>query len=144
MSAILWINLLLMANSNLTEGQLIVSIQNLETASGAVHFALYDKEDFFLKTDKRVSGLSIPVTSKAPLEVSLGSFPLGNYALAVFQDLNDNGKLDKSPLGIPTEPYAFSNNVRAKWRAPTFQESRFELRQPKLRLNIFLKRWKAY
>jgi uncharacterized protein (DUF2141 family) len=35
----------------------------------------------------------------------------GRYAIAAYQDVNGNGELDKIPPGIPTEPYAFSNDV---------------------------------
>ena len=35
----------------------------------------------------------------------------GNYAIAVFHDLNGNGKLDRNLIGLPSEPYGFSNDV---------------------------------
>ena len=35
----------------------------------------------------------------------------GVYAVAAFQDLNGNGALDRSPRGLPLEPYGFSNNA---------------------------------
>ncbi|MBM3418733.1 MAG: DUF2141 domain-containing protein, partial [Bacteroidetes bacterium] len=31
-------------------------------------------------------------------------------AVAVYQDLDRNGRLDKSAFGFPTEPYGFSRN----------------------------------
>ena len=37
--------------------------------------------------------------------------PPGRYAIAVFQDLNGNGKLDASFFGVPKEPYGFSRDV---------------------------------
>ena len=40
------------------------------------------------------------------------SIPKGEYAILAFHDLNSNGKLDRNFLGIPSEPYAFSNNVK--------------------------------
>lgn len=126
------------------DGLLIVNIRNLETGKGEVHIALYDLEAKFMVTEQRLAGLAVPVKSTESLQVSLGRFPLGDYAIAVFHDLNGNGELDKNTLGIPTEPYAFSNNPRAKWRAPTFREARFQLREPKQVVDIELKRWKEY
>lgn len=52
--------------------------------------------------------------------------PAGQYAVMVIHDANDNGKLDSNVIGIPTEPYGFSNNPRVM-RKPTFDETRFEL-----------------
>jgi len=43
----------------------------------------------------------------------------GTYAIAVFQDLNGNGRLDRTPLGLPLEPYGFSNDA-GRLRRPTF------------------------
>lgn len=125
-------------------GELILNIRNLEVGRGEVHIALYDKEGDFMETEKRVAGLAVPVKSRENLQVSLGHFPYGSYAIAAFHDLNGNGQLDKNALGIPTEPYAFSGNPRVKWRAPTFRETRFAFRQPKLALDIEMKRWKEY
>lgn len=148
MTTILWMSLMLSPaagpSSRTDTGLLVLNIRNLETARGEVHIALYNSEADFMNIEKRVAGLSVPVKSKDPLKAELGRFPFGTYAVAIFHDLNGNGELDKNSFGIPTEPYAFSNNPRAKWRAPTFRETRFELRQPKLALDIELKRWKAY
>jgi uncharacterized protein (DUF2141 family) len=49
----------------------------------------------------------------------------GNIAIAVFQDLNRNGQLDKSRMGIPKEPYGFSLNFRPTFRGPKFEEASF-------------------
>jgi uncharacterized protein (DUF2141 family) len=43
-----------------------------------------------------------------------GIVPHGEYAIAVFVDVNGNGKMDKNFLGIPKEQYGFSNNVMGK------------------------------
>ena len=47
--------------------------------------------------------------------------------MALTQDLNNNDKLDKNFIGIPTEPYAFSNNVRPALRPPNFDECKFRV-----------------
>lgn len=44
----------------------------------------------------------------------------GDYAIAVYHDVNANGQLDKKVFGIPKEPYGFSNNFRPRFSAPTF------------------------
>lgn len=56
----------------------------------------------------------------------LEDLPHGKYAISVFQDLNENGKLDTNFLGIPTEPYGYSQNPRPRFRAATFEEAAFE------------------
>ena len=41
-------------------------------------------------------------------------------------DLNGNGRIDFNLIGIPTEAYAFSNNV-GRFGAPKFEEASFTL-----------------
>jgi uncharacterized protein (DUF2141 family) len=41
------------------------------------------------------------------------------------QDMNDSWAIDKNGLGIPKEPYAFSNDIRPKLRAPSFDDCKF-------------------
>ncbi len=52
--------------------------------------------------------------------------PNGTYAISAYQDLNSNGKMGRIPfIGVPTEPYGFSNNVRAKFGPPKFKAASF-------------------
>jgi uncharacterized protein (DUF2141 family) len=44
----------------------------------------------------------------------------GRYAAIAFPDENSNGKLDRNFLGLPTEPYGFSNNAQGFLGPPTF------------------------
>lgn len=37
--------------------------------------------------------------------------PAGEYGIAVFHDINGNGKLDTTAVGLPSEPYGFSNDI---------------------------------
>ena len=50
----------------------------------------------------------------------------GTYALAIYQDVNGNSKIDKNFVGIPTEPYAFSDNYIPRIKAPNFDDCKFE------------------
>lgn len=50
----------------------------------------------------------------------------GSYAVAISHDLNGNRRTDTNFLGMPTEAWGVSNNVRPSLRAPRFEEARFE------------------
>ncbi|QDA59503.1 DUF2141 domain-containing protein [Hymenobacter jejuensis] len=64
----------------------------------------------------------------------------GEWAVALTQDLNDNDLVDKNMLGIPTEPYAFSNNIRPKFSAPAFDECKFTVSGPATLVTISMKK----
>lgn len=49
----------------------------------------------------------------------------GTYAFALFEDRNGNDKMDKNFIGIPKEPYAFSNNKKPRLSVPSFKDCSF-------------------
>jgi uncharacterized protein (DUF2141 family) len=65
---------------------------------------------------------------------------MGEYSVAVIHDENNNGKLDTNIFGIPTEAYGFSNNIRPKFRAANWDETKF-LMNKNVGLNIKLDKW---
>ena len=69
---------------------------------------------------------------------TITSIPSGTYAVAIYQDLNGNGKLDENMFGIPKEPYAFSNNIVPRFSAPKFEECQFEFSKQTQVLSINL------
>jgi len=70
-----------------------------------------------------------PIAGEHSIEVTIENIPPGEYAISIFHDENDNGKLDTNFIGIPKEPYGFSNNPVIKLRPPTFMEAKFVHRQ---------------
>jgi len=54
-----------------------------------------------------------------------GVFPAGDYAVTLFHDENKNGKFDSNFIGYPLEGYGFSNNAKAQFAAPSFDECKF-------------------
>lgn len=51
----------------------------------------------------------------------------GTYAVKVFHDVNDNGVLDTNWMGIPKEPYGFSNDAMGTFGPPSFQQASFKV-----------------
>jgi uncharacterized protein (DUF2141 family) len=56
--------------------------------------------------------------------------PAGKYAVAVFQDIDNNNKLDRWLGLLPKEPYGFSNNV-GKYGPASFDNAAFDLTKDK-------------
>lgn len=51
----------------------------------------------------------------------------GTYAVSIAHDLNGNKQVDTNFVGIPTEAWGVSNNVRPTLRAPKFGEASFKV-----------------
>ena len=125
------------------KGELMLEIKNIESASGVLHVAVYD-EPHFLEEGKALFQTTAAVQTQQNLRIPVANIPFGKYAIAVYHDVNNNGKLDKNYLGIPAEPYAFSNNPRAKWRSPTFDETQIEVNTLQKDIPLELKRWRKH
>jgi len=106
--------------------QLTIVVENVRSAAGAVHLALWDgpkgftKPDFAIRTDNR------PAKSDKVSFVFQDLKP-GRYAVATFFDENGNGKFDRTWLGLPDEGLGFSNDARIKLGPPSFDEAAFNL-----------------
>ena len=57
-----------------------------------------------------------------PMRFVFTDLPPGGYAVAAFHDRNGDGELSRNILGIPTEPYGFSNNVHGFMGPASFEK----------------------
>ena len=55
------------------------------------------------------------------------NIPKGTYAVSIFHDENNNGKLDTNFFGIPNEDYGCSNNAKGFMGPPKWQDAKFKL-----------------
>ena len=102
-----------------------VEITGIDQLKGQLMLAVFDDEDNFPNSDKALMRIVHPVTATKE-SISISNLVKGKkYAIAVYHDLNKNGRLDKNFLGIPIEKYGFSNGARAMFSAPTFSEAGF-------------------
>jgi uncharacterized protein (DUF2141 family) len=106
--------------------KLTIEITNIKQPSGTMIVGIYDAKSNFPTEKKPPYFKFVPITKTDDLKVTI-ELPQGQYAIAIFQDLNENKVLDKNRLGIPKEPYAFSNNFRPKFSAPKFEDCAFEV-----------------
>ena len=101
---------------------------NLKTDQGKLYVWVYDKKDDWLsdryRTQKSVTVAGNRTGDKLTIELLL---PAGEYALSIFQDVNDNGKLERNFIGIPKEPAGLSNNLRPRFGPPKYKDAKFSV-----------------
>ena len=112
---------------------LIVEVNNIKKA-GEIHVAVYDNAEAF-EADRGEKGGAAPgIVEGTIVMVDPGTstfeyeLPPGQYAVGIFHDVNLNNKMDNNFLGLPKEQFGFSNNARALFGPPSFEEAAFELR----------------
>ena len=98
---------------------LTIEVRGIEKVKGQLYVAFYSSEDTFLK--KPLTGLRVEVTDTV-LTIPCQGLPAGEYAFALFQDENGNGRLDTAAFGIPTEKSGFSNNVEGIMGPPSYDK----------------------
>lgn len=118
-----------------------VSITNVSEAKGTIRVAVFANAADFEEEKNAVYNEAIALTSTATIYRRLPLSGRSSYGIAVYHDLNNNGKLDRNSLGIPKEPYAFSKNPSAKWQAPAFSEIAFVPNEVNGRLSLKLLAW---
>lgn len=66
---------------------------------------------------------SLEAAAGGKLTVVLKNLPDGPLALSLFQDANANGRLDMNAMGMPIEPFGFSNNAVGNFGPPAFEQA---------------------
>lgn len=103
-----------------------VQVRGIEKTKGSLWVALMESPEAFVEGAPDISKI-IPVVKTEKKLIIDALKPGGVYALCVFHDVDNDGKLDKGIFGNPTEPYAFSNNARRVFSMPKFDEAAFSV-----------------
>ena len=112
-----------------------VHIEKLETMEGMMYVCLMNPQNKFIETCfmKKVQKVI-----DEQMVLKFYEIPIGQYAVSVFHDENDDGKLNTGFLGIPNEPYGFSNNPVIVFGSPNFEDCSFQVDKNKV-VEIVLK-----
>ncbi|WP_128548005.1 DUF2141 domain-containing protein [Larkinella soli] len=104
---------------------LTIRISNVQKKKGKLVVEIYNNPSSWLKNPFQKVVLSTnDATALASFDV-----PTGKYAVSIYQDINDNGELDRNFLGVPREPVGFGNNYRP-FGKPTFEAARIDYGPP--------------
>jgi uncharacterized protein (DUF2141 family) len=103
---------------------LTIELSGFQKIQGQVFISIYDAESAYNGAGGPVSAHVVPVDEES--ETLLVQLPgTGTYGFRMFHDVDGDGEMDTNLFGMPTEPFAFSNNARgsmgpAKWDKVAF------------------------
>ena len=135
----------LVFNQNLYAETLIVNVES-NYDKGLALIGIYDKEENFgkakvnqkLNSEKVLTGAITKITNnKAQIKFDI---PFGSYVLSGFQDFDDNGVISGNFLGIPKEPFGFSNDAKGKFGPPKWNDAVFIFNIPNQEVTLKLKK----
>ena len=104
---------------------LTLIIKNLASPTAPVTVGVYGTKNKFPSPKGQLKEYKFKPHGKT-LTAKISDLKFGTYALALYQDINSNGKIDKNFIGVPKEPYAFSNNYKPTIKAPNFDDCKFD------------------
>ncbi len=102
--------------------ELVVHIKGFDHSGGMAKVALVNsKENFSAKIPYK--GFNFKIVDRFVNQIIV--LPYGEYALKVYHDENENNEMDRHMLGMPLEPYGFSNNVKGSFGPPNYEAALF-------------------
>jgi len=120
--------LFLFASAGSAQSTLTVEVElNRPKDGGVVRIALcpsveaYEKEKGCRVASGKADGDIVRIT--------VADLPEGRYAIKAFHDLNESGSMDLNWVGIPKEPYGFSNNAMGTMGPPKFEQAAFPVKK---------------
>jgi len=104
------------------ESTIDITISNLSGKGADIHLGFYEKGTDFPSEGKHTFQKIISVPKGESKVTATWNIPSGDYAIAIFEDLDGDEQLDKNFIGMPQEPYGFSQNFTPKLSAPDFED----------------------
>lgn len=99
----------------------------VDVPEGNIMLVLFDSQEGYDSGDA-IAQASKPAA--ATVTFTAEGIEPGQYGAKVFHDMNGNGKLDTNIVGMPTEPFAFSNNAPASYGPAKWKDAAFEVSAP--------------
>lgn len=103
--------------------QLTVVIPNVSHREGTLHVGLANDNATFSGESFKAQTVAVPASGA--VTVAFDGLPEGKYAVRIFQDLNDNKKMDFNGQ-MPGEPFGFSN-ISMLMGPPSYTDAAFDL-----------------
>ena len=96
----------LAAENAVKENKVAVNISKIQSSEGQIILCIYDSSDNY---DKRIACQEFKLKPEIDNVTFETQLPDGEYLVMLVQDINSNGKLDTSFIGMPKEPVGLSN-----------------------------------
>jgi uncharacterized protein (DUF2141 family) len=124
------------SNLHAQDYHLKIMINNIKKPGAPILIKIWTNANYM--KGKPFKELTVRTGIENYIIIDVNDLNAGEYGISLFQDMNKNGKLDKSWVGKPTEPIGFSNNAAANFGPPKYDEVKFTFMENKT-LTIDLK-----
>ncbi|MFD2203208.1 DUF2141 domain-containing protein [Shivajiella indica] len=122
-----------------SSANLTLTVNKVKNDKGVVRVLLFDKSAGFPDVvENAVRNASVDIKGDKAV-ITFNNLPAGTYALSVFHDSENTGKLRTNAFGIPRDGYGFSNNASGTFGPPSFEKAAFKVNAGENKVSIDLK-----
>ncbi len=122
---LLFINVTIFAQT----GKIEIEVSNINNEKGIIYIGVYNNSTTFPKADvvleKKIKA------KKTSISHVFENVEIGNYAVAIYHDEDESGKINRYFFGMPSEDYGFSRNPKV-FGLPKYEDCNFELKENKI------------
>ncbi len=116
---------------------LTVQVAKVSADSGNIRVAIHDGEEGFPSKREPVQVHLVEADTDG-VTVVFNDVPPGEYAVAVYHDVDGDGELDTNFLGAPREPLGFSRDARGRMGPPSFDSAAISIEEDDMEITINL------
>ncbi|MDX2142900.1 MAG: DUF2141 domain-containing protein [Rhodospirillaceae bacterium] len=118
---------------------ILVTVKNVKSAKGTVTVDLHgDDPDKWLAKGAKLARIREPAVT-GETKVCIPVDRPGVYALALYHDKDANKKLNKTWIGLPSEPFGVSNDAAIRLGPPKHADAAFEVKGPATPVTVNLR-----
>ncbi len=122
------------------DGVVEVEVSGVRTGRGHVLVAICTRAEF-LKEHCGFKGST--EAQPGTVTVRVAGVPPGTYAVQAWHDENDNGRIDRDLIGIPTEGIGLSRNAPIRLGPPSFEDAAFTVEASRAQTDLKLRHFKG-
>lgn len=119
--------------------RLHVTVAGARRVAGNITISLYGpRPEAFLARHAYLARARVPLRT-AVAEACFALSAVGDYAVAVYHDENDDHDFNRTLIGLPEEGYGFSNDAPTALGLPSFSDVRLAVPAGESRITIHLR-----
>lgn len=105
-----------------------IVVKNIKNDKGSILVGLSNVEKNFLKENFRGEKVK---ANGSEVTIIFKDLPVGDYAISVVHDEDENGEMDSNLFGIPKEGFGFGNDAMGMFGPPSFEKAKISFQGTK-------------
>jgi uncharacterized protein (DUF2141 family) len=122
-------------------GPIVVRVEGIRPPRGLLQLSLFATGEGYPEDFRKAARTLSVAATDSTVTVRFDSVPAGPWALAILHDLDGDGRLDRSALGVPREGIGASHDAVRRLGPPRFRDARFLFQGDSLALRVRLRYW---